>query len=424
MAEQDRIMVKLKQKTAAYHAKLESLPYFNALIDHELPLACYVNQLRGLSIVHSILEREIATADHEIISQVWHEGLRKLSLLEEDLRFFAPRVISDDKSVVDAALAMTEKFRIRAIENPATLLGCLYVFEGSTLGNQMHRPDVSETFRLDGMNGCRYYASYHDRVKKHWAEFTDRMNTALADPLTHDGVIDAAHETFSGLETLYQALYPLKATQTAVHITRINPEAGNHPMPDDEREIHAALNASQRTWDFFSFFPQCYGDRGKRFSDSDTCWLATLYKFDVPTIVTQVKWLSRYLAGRGMPSIMLEYTLVFLYQDLISAVPEKADTYQPLMDTADVLKTERYGWLDKDTFASLVKDFETDIGPKLSGIHKNTGPLILSALIDEKNGLEGSAGILAQWYTDPESFPGRWIDAVHKTITQVNRLLS
>ena len=35
-------------------------------------------------------------------------------------------------------------------------------------------------------------------------------------------------------------------------MARINPEAGNHPIPKDEREIQAALKASTRSWAEFS----------------------------------------------------------------------------------------------------------------------------------------------------------------------------
>ena len=50
-----QIMTRLKEETKEYHSKLESLPYFKALIDHRLPLECYVNQLRAMAIIHSVL---------------------------------------------------------------------------------------------------------------------------------------------------------------------------------------------------------------------------------------------------------------------------------------------------------------------------------------------------------------------------------
>ena len=89
------IMALLKAETAAYHAKLESMPFFGKLIAHELPLECYVNQLRALSVIHSVLEEQIAASVNEQIARVWEDGLRKLPLLMEDLHFFDPRVSSD-----------------------------------------------------------------------------------------------------------------------------------------------------------------------------------------------------------------------------------------------------------------------------------------------------------------------------------------
>ena len=57
---------------------------------------------------------------------------------KDDLHFFEPRISSDNTPSIEAALSMTEKIRLRSIEQPTSLLGYLYVTEGSTLGNHMH----------------------------------------------------------------------------------------------------------------------------------------------------------------------------------------------------------------------------------------------------------------------------------------------
>ena len=85
--ESAKIMTRLKDETKAYHSKLESLPYFNALIEHKLPLECYVNQLRALSVIHGVLENEMAASKDNRLSTIWNDDLRKLPLLEEDLTF-------------------------------------------------------------------------------------------------------------------------------------------------------------------------------------------------------------------------------------------------------------------------------------------------------------------------------------------------
>jgi heme oxygenase len=416
------IMKRLKKETQDDHLRLESLPYFKALIAHQLPLECYVKQLRALAVVHGVLENELAALEDQRVSAVWENGLRKLSLLEEDLAFFTPRVIFDAPSPIGVALAMAEKIRLRRLEAPLTLLGYLYVLEGSTLGNNMHQPDISATFHLSGFNGCRYYSSYQDQVKAHWKRFSEQFKTALEDPSLHDAVIEAAHEAFSGLESLYTALYPLGKSEKLFHVTRINPEAGNHPIPEDEREIQAALKASQRAWNVFPYYGQRYGTRGKRFSDSDTCWLVTLTALDPEPMQGQIDWLCRVVATRGMPTLMMEHTLRFLYDELCHAVPDNSAAYGKLAAAADRLKQNRLKWFPEAEFTSLAAAFEKAAGSDFAVIHKNTGNLLVSAVADEKNGIVGTVDALRIWLTDDKRFSRKWIGAVAETLERAIHL--
>jgi len=414
------IMTRFKEETKEYHAKLESLPYFNGLIKHQLPMECYVNQLRTLSVIHGVLESEIADARDSRLSAIWDDQLRKLPLLRKDLAFFKPRVIPDDNTATEAALAMTEKIRLRKIENPLTLLGYLYVFEGSTLGNSMHRPDITATYHLNGMEGCHYYSSYQEEVRTHWNHFSHKVNSTVSDPGLYDAVIEAAHEAFAGLEVLYQALYPLKKTGKAFHVTRINPEAGNHPVPEDEREIQAALSASDRTWEEFPYYEQRYGERGKRFSDSDTCWLVTLTSLDQETLQKQIDWLCRVLATRGMPTIMMERTLTALHEALSRARPGRMSIYKKFQVSADILRRSRENVFSDKTFQSLADEFEKDTGPEMAAKLRNTGQLLVAAIADEKSGIEGSVAALRDWLTDGNRFSTEWIRAVEKTLAKAD----
>ncbi len=414
------IMARLKESTKGRHARLESLPYFAALMAHQLPLECYVAQLRALAIIHGVMESEVASIDDTPAAKVWDERLRKLPLLESDLRFFEPRVISDIPSALQAAIALTDKIRLRRVENPVTLLGYLYVFEGSTLGNNMHLPDVSATFHLDGSNGCSYYSSYQDRVRSSWEHFTGTVNSALTDPAEHAQIIEAAHEAFTGLEGVYKALFPIEEKGRAFHVARINPEAGNHPIPDDEREIQAALKASSRCREEFPYYALRYGERGKRFSDSDTCWLATLTGLDQATMQKQIDWLGRVLATRGMPLILLEYTLRFLHEELTKAGVQSKSSYGSLLQAAEALARARSERLSAMDLEALANDFEAAVGPELAKKYKNTGRLLASAVADEKNGVKGAVLSLQGWMTDAERFDETWVMAVNDIIAKAN----
>jgi hypothetical protein len=58
--------------------------------------------------------------------------MRKLPLLQNDLRFFEPRTVADVKEGVEAALKAAEQLRLLSVERPLALLACVYVLEGST----------------------------------------------------------------------------------------------------------------------------------------------------------------------------------------------------------------------------------------------------------------------------------------------------
>jgi len=418
------IMGLLKAETAVYHMKLESLPYFDELIAHRLPLECYVNQLRALSVIHSVLEEQIAASANEQIARVWEDGLRKLPLLMDDLLFFEPRVSSDDIPTLEVALSIAEKIRLRSIEQPLSLLGYLYVMEGSTLGNHMHQPDITRTYHLDGLDGSRYYSSYKDKVPARWQQFADRMNEVLDDPALHAPIVEAAHETFTGLDVLYNALYPIKKSENIFHVARINPEAGNHPIPTDKREIEAALNASDRCWNEYPYYEKRYGKRGKRFSDSDTCWLVTLTTLEQIDLQKQVDWLCRVLATRGMPSLMMETILLYLSLELTAAFPESKALYRKLFKSSEKLKENRLKRIEEKIFKNLAEEFEQSVPTDLRKAFKNTGFLLVGAVIDEKNGILGTLSGLQKFLIDVDRFPPAWIAAVEQTINKTKSIVA
>lgn len=420
------IMARLKAETNESHVQMESHPFVEALVDHSLPLECYVRQLRALAIVHAGLERELAAAKEPRVAAIWSEDLRKLDLLLADIAHFESAAVLDSQPVVDAALALAERIRLLGIEQPIALVGYLYVLEGSTLGNALHGRDVVATFDLEKEAGCRYYASYPDDVRGHWADFSARVDRVLADGADQDAIVDAAIDAFAGLAAVYDALYPIDAAEKVLHITRINPEAGNHPMPQDPGEIAAALRASRRGWDDFVYFEARYGARGERFSDSDACWLAALADLEPEAVEQQVDWLARVLATRGMPQIMLERTLEYLYAELAGARPDRAAAFDPLKAAAARLRAARTAVIAEDRCRALANAFEQRVRESVTvsgqdgALHlagwRDTGLLLASAVADEQNGIDGTVAAIHGWLTDPERFSAAWIAAVDETL--------
>lgn len=417
------IMTQLREATRHRHAELEDLPFVRALIEHRLSVESYVNHLRALAIVHAVFEREISTCDEPRVQAVWSPDRAKLALLREDEAYFRPRDIADCAPSTDAALTLTAAIRCRRITEPASLLGTLYTLEGATLGNQVHTPDVRATFDLRGTAGCRYYASYGDQVHRRWREFSAAMNSAVNDPALHPGMVDAALEVFAGLETIYAVLFPWPGEQSTLHVTRINPEAGDHPIPSDPREIQAAIRAGDQGWAEFPYYAERYGERGKRFADSDTCWLATLCRLEAQALGRQIEWLRRVLAHRGMPSVMLEQTLYALHEELVRSLPENQAAYGKLRTAAEQLTAARMRRLPERAAEPLIEDFQRAAGPDLAGRHADMPRLLLSAVADEADAIEGAVPSLLAWATDPDRFPPPWIAAVNRLVNQAREMV-
>jgi len=171
----------LKAATFSAHARLQTAPLFAALAACQLPLESYVGQLRAPAVIHGVLEQALAGCTGERGAAVWKADMGKLSLLQQDLRYFEPRAVADLKEAVDAALLTAESLRSLSVADPLALLGAIYVLEGSTLGAGVVRPMVARAFLLTGDEGLAYLHSYGAAVHGHWAQFQTRMKPPCAE---------------------------------------------------------------------------------------------------------------------------------------------------------------------------------------------------------------------------------------------------
>src|SRR6516162_11924606 len=110
------------------------------------------------------------------------------------------------------------------------------------------------------------------------------------------------------------------------HIAAINFEAGDHAMPQNPLEIDLALRAAKLAWEKYPYLEHRYGERGRRFTNSDGCWLFTLTRAPSGVSVTGVlEWLRTVLASRGIPTVILEFHLQAIQQAISEETTEQPD---------------------------------------------------------------------------------------------------
>ncbi|CAH2602043.1 conserved protein of unknown function [Rhodovastum atsumiense] len=200
--------------------------------------------------------------------------------------------------------------------------------------------------------------------------------------------------------------------------TMLNAEAGSHAVVSDPRELAASQHAVDGCWLRFPYLAARFGERGLRFSHSDSAWLATLIRLDQARVHEQVAWLRDVLATRGIPSVILQAHLDILADELDAAVPTERDLHARLRQAAAALQEARQRRIPPAREAAMEEQFAREADPAWRARLPDTPSLLVAAMADECDGRIGAVASLEGWLTDPARFPPGWTAAVAAALTQ------
>jgi len=407
------LVEQLAAATWSSRVRVLGTPFYEALYACRLPMESYVGKLRALAVVHGALEPALASSSDPALVALRDEGMRKLSLVEQDLLFFEPRAMPDIDPAADAALALAAEIRRCSLDRPLFLLGCVHVLSGVVDEPLVDKARYARAFLLDARAGLRYLGS---GSRQRWTRWCQRLDAVQLDAAQREQVIEGALDCFTGLERVLRGLHPVTVASTRVRATSLNPDAGAHPVPEDPEELQAALRAAERRWAAVPYFAARYGERGRRFGRSDTAWLATLASLAPERIDEQVRWLARVLAVRGMPSMLLAVQIEVLVDELEAARPEKRAVYAGLRAAAAGLHAARRAHLADEVLDELDRSFTAGADAHWCERLPGTGALLACAVVDERVGHVGAASSLATWLGDARRFPEQWIAQVRRTL--------
>ena len=180
----------------------------------------------------------------------------------------------------------------------------------------------------------------------------------------------------------------------------LNPATGNVPVPNDRREVGAALRAGRVTYRIYPYFEWRFGERGRKFTHSDSAWLAWLTRFDQARVDQDVDWLRGLLANRGMPSPLLETHLRLLDRELTRTVPSRASQYARLANAADRLRRAREEMISAERERRLVDEFVDGLGQGALPLVRGVAKLLVASVADEKVGVVNAVSSLRDWLAD------------------------
>ena len=386
----------LRSATWHRHEAFEKLPFIRALTDGTLPLQSYIAQLRGLAIIFSALEQSLAQSSSPLVIRIRPLMKSRFAMLCADLALFAPQLLPDILPAVRQALTIAGEIRTASSIATGKFLGFLYVLEGTTRGNQVHLPDILKCFSITEDEGASFYLGYGADTDAHWESFRHIMNSAEAELL--QDAIQGATKIYDALELFHKALYPITVKDQGFAVISLNPEAGDHPVPQDPEILQAALRAGRRCWDEFSYYERRYGERGRRFTDSDVAWLAALADQSASVIAGQVLWLGRVLTARGMPFLLMERQLGHLVNELEAL--GKDIPAAGLKATVDNMKQQRCLLVSQKRFDEICAALRKVMPPRRIADFPDLPVLLAAAQLDLLAGMPECIASLSAWLLD------------------------
>jgi len=409
----------LRSETAGIHERLERLPFFCALRDGRLPRLAIISFLRGLSIIHAALERSLSKVSDQEITELIRLAPPKAQLLIDDLE----RIGASSAPSIGAATKSALNYGAEILTNgnkPLSLVGILYVLEGSQSGGAVLKHSYAVCLNAPA-ELLSYVSCYGKETAAHWKMFTERLNALTLDGERQRQIVQSAIRCFERITEICAALYPYTVGDLKFHVTAINVEAGSHAMPQDPVEIDLALRAGKIAWDRFPYLEHRFGERGKRFTNSDSCWLVSLTRMPIETSTKSLEWLRIVLASRGLPTIILESHLRVILELLAVALPNRFDMLQgrfaPFLLGLDA---ERQILSDPGIILRLIERFNPGFCACEGFTVGSAAQLIASAWIDERSGIGGSLSSVQDWFTDPERFSKGWISTVNEFVLQLS----
>lgn len=182
------ILQKLKEATSSLHQQTEALANGNRLVSGSISLPAYILLLQANYRIYHALETSFAPWSAWIATHLrsYHD---KSPWLREDLLQLEAELPAGDFSGI-------------SIENAESLLGCLYVVEGSMLGGRYILKSMKKNPELKHLPH-RFFQGYGDQTGPHWKAFTDTCRAFINTPEQEMQTISSAKAAFSFFHAVY-----------------------------------------------------------------------------------------------------------------------------------------------------------------------------------------------------------------------------
>lgn len=179
------LLQRLRERTAPLHARLEAVA---DLMSPTLSRARYGALLKRFYGYYQPLERLLSKWTDWSGLDLQLERRRKLPAMLTDFAALGVEAMEID------AIALCPS--LPGVDSLEDALGCLYVFEGATLGGQVISRHLQARFGMDARTGSAFFGSYGPEVGPMWKRFVAALTSYPATAPQGERIIQAACRSF------------------------------------------------------------------------------------------------------------------------------------------------------------------------------------------------------------------------------------
>jgi heme oxygenase len=198
------LTTRLRSAIQPTHDRIEQLPLTKALADGRTGKSTYANLLSQLLAIHEPLENELASRPH--LAAVYRPEMARTALLRGDLNAFGGNLMPG----LPPTQQWLTHFSHWAEGEGWSLVGPLYVLEGSRMGSMILARRLAECFGVDVQpgQGLDYHIDQMAERPRLFQQFKARLNGLPLTSADADGVVAAAATTMDLMHEIYAAILP------------------------------------------------------------------------------------------------------------------------------------------------------------------------------------------------------------------------
>jgi heme oxygenase len=202
---------RLKEAIAVTHDAIEALPLSKAIIEGRVTRSAYRALLSQLWYIHAELER-LLIATPELVGVIDH-AMHRTNAIVNDLAALEMEIAPIQSATARALHAV----RAATSTSPWTLLGCLYVLEGSRMGSMVLVKPLSSALKVELRpgQGLDYHLEGMENRPRDWGQFKACIAALELDAEQAQHTIQGAQLMMQGLFSIYEGMLCEKSLSPA-----------------------------------------------------------------------------------------------------------------------------------------------------------------------------------------------------------------